>query len=1579
MNALLLLVSFYSVLAQDPKSLPPQKHRQRAPTPEQLILLQPSSSHDVHMLNPYVGKVDPEVQKIEKYLDTLLEKILGIIPFREKVKIKFIIFADETFRIETQENIDEETWQSTGRKSWGNRRGFGDAIDREWPVRRWLGITDPSIPIFELRMSVGALRKIRTEDQLVFYIAREVAMMREFLYNPNYEKHTALAEQADQLTADVQAVEWMQKAGYSTQEAKSALDLFYKNKKDYWLTNFPVVGALRGKAHEGVRYAALQAEIENLKRKNKSKTSDQTLTTPLQMNLSIKRSSRNIKGISSFTYSEQKKHLEKLIQTDFSKNVSSPFYQGLAGEDKKRGAGRLHQTIVDHLHAASSTQNASLLIHSLKFIEKMNISQQLKGTAALRTMILFTIGQGNTYVEPYFITDDQAYEIAKILQGFRSGSDPWTAAPTLASIESDSTDTMRESNLSNMITELNSQRIFKHLYRKDSEYRKLIQSAIEDRTHRKSSDTPLILSYIESLRQFDHPHTTPLKEDWIEYLISRATVAKQRMKVESDSGLELVKQVRYAKESKDSLPRIKSFIQDISDEATRQFIQYYESSRSSVFSSSVQSADQSLREVTFLQGVIKEVSLSTAFKSRIRNYLLSYALFWTSSLKAYPNGRFLDLSDLFESDLLDYFTDLLNDQSLSEKDRKRVLEFLMMSKESSSALNISEPRVQRLHASIQKYLSGWKTETILNWVNTDIRARFAHEFSQILGEAQQYPIGDSDAELDRLIQAIKNKEAGMFKNMKYGSTHEKMSQIMMEWHERSYRYSGPIKFMVHSPVNRNLNLLSLIGSNPDLLKTYSLQLTASDLIQMMNDLDRINERLHKIYKASQGFLNTGGDYLVVVDTPGGAFLLSTYLAHYAEFPSLDQKWETLKIIKKQSPLGYRENWQILDQIGAKFVDDLNTLGPDQVREWLKKENFLDIIPQEKMSSLLRLATSDQIQSGIRMNDLATRFTQFNKDLKLEEKYPQAYQDFRNLIAGEFHVPPGELKSVFASVTETAGQTTRAGSSELRGLSGLIALSRKQPISEQIDLIEFIMARSDHIPEFVIKAAKENLETGDLTQYLRELRARLTKAETIERAMVVNSFLAGPSGFINSDDGLKTMLDYLLKDISSKNKTTAYELAEALVNAEGDNRSIAIAYVLGQKSENSSGKLSESKILKSLFEAYGVPGIKFGQYLAFTSELAEFRDVLEELQDSAMPVSEYAALTLVNDRFGEDWPQQIELLKVIGSGSVNVALRYINHGDLKRSEGVLSILRDNIENITRLDFERFNRFALELTRTQEGESKYGYIKGLSSVIEASVRLEFDKVAAQDMQNYVIPMYSTTVRGWKVGTIEGWDSQHGGNFMELAKGKSARKIFKSEPEAYLSAMRALSQVEMDRLLGIGPDGNPKPVPLYANPDFHDGQVLIDVPNRSVQILDFGQAVKITNEERLLGLRVLRIISAADSAQTSVRLLNDNPILNQQNGSVRPEDIQKILDRKDRMDRFIQLIALLDRSKMALPLSTVHWVLAVNRQIKLGEKISINNQSIFKHLVMADKLGIPTGVYNFAHLLKRRICDWLLIERK
>lgn len=224
------------------------------------------------------------------------------------------------------------------------------------------------------------------------------------------------------------------------------------------------------------------------------------------------------------------------------------------------------------------------------------------------------------------------------------------------------------------------------------------------------------------------------------------------------------------------------------------------------------------------------------------------------------------------------------------------------------------------------------------------------------------------------------------------------------------------------------------------------------------------------------------------------------------------------------------------------------------------------------------------------------------------------------------------------------------------------------------------------------------------------------------------------------------------------------------------------------------------------------------------------------------------------------------------------------------------------------------------------------------------------------------YRHETNGWHVRSIDAFKVEHLGLFMEEAKGRTARKIYNENKELYQEAMDAMAAAEFGVLRGVDSTGNWKPRPLFANPDFHDGQVLIDKDTKTVTILDFGQAVPLSNEDREGGLDLLTVIGKADWGWLAARRMNERYFEGKK--VITSEMLKPILEREDRMDCFIHLLSLLSRNGAKVPISSVHWILGLNRQIALAEKIGDPIDEAVKKMVSNHKAGLPLATFNASY---------------
>ncbi|MEO0335139.1 MAG: hypothetical protein AAF202_02015, partial [Pseudomonadota bacterium] len=395
------------------------------------------------------------------------------------------------------------------------------------------------------------------------------------------------------------------------------------------------------------------------------------------------------------------------------------------------------------------------------------------------------------------------------------------------------------------------------------------------------------------------------------------------------------------------------------------------------------------------------------------------------------------------------------------------------------------------------------------------------------------------------------------------------------------------------------------------------------------------------------------------------------------------------------------------------------------------------------------------------------------------------------------------------------------------------------------------------------------------------------------------------------------------------------LAESLVRAEGRNRSLAFAMIFSLKSQSGS-QLSEEEILKALVTyGYGVPGIKFAQYLAFTSD---FRKVFADLQDQAMPISYMAAVEILEKEFPGGLPYGMQILSIKGSGSVNIGIEYYN--PMTNDIEILSVPREGIEAATREDFRRLRLALLEVTQDEEGMRLFGFMLGLLDTVEASVQLEFNRQQVFENQQALAKILNRRALGWNVKMVEAYELLNGRFIrMQMAKGRPARLVQEEKPNLYKSAMRAASQVMVDHLMRWQKSPTGK---YYADSDFHNGQVFIDEETKTVWLIDPGQSIEISVEDYELAKWILKILSNTVPVDVALNWLNDSTLNPEgQEDFYLKEELSVLMESEDKSDAFIRFISLTKSKGSDVPLPTVQWVLGMNRQVAVGNLIGSNTR--------------------------------------
>ena len=653
---------------------------------------------------------------------------------------------------------------------------------------------------------------------------------------------------------------------------------------------------------------------------------------------------------------------------------------------------------------------------------------------------------------------------------------------------------------------------------------------------------------------------------------------------------------------------------------------------------------------------------------------------------------------------------------------------------------------------------------------------------------------------------------------------------------------------------------------------------------------------------------------------------------------------------------------------------MKTMDPKEFENLVDKKSVWKTLTTEQMTEIYTNKFLRTNQSNLKnLPVLSQNLMKMFETTGLQKDRLDVVRLIKQKITEILNIQPQELSLM--QLEDKRSNTEKASdlAFEIRYLSALVELIQNQKPVEQIAFIEYLLGREMAIPAIASDLQKIINESFrgkfQIEPALRSLRSELNIRNPLERAFITNSFLAGSQSLLERPSDFDIFKSHILKNIEPKNQDLAKEMLNALIEAEGHNKSFILAYIISQKSEGSEG-LSEALVLKSLLDAYGAPGVKLAQYLAFSGSFKAYQPVLEKYQDAAMPITYYDAIQLLQSRMGSEWDgNRFRVNKIIGSGSVNIAIEIEDR--ITKQPRVVSILREHIEVKTQEDFRRFGLLINALTKTPELQEKYAFVTGLLDIIQKSVTLEFNKKNSFEMQKMAEKVYNQNVGEWKVRTVQAEQLTDSSVIMRKAIGRSARKVLHENPKAYQQAVSALLQVEYAAMRGVLEPGQTAPKTFFSNPDIHDGQMLIDIETKTVTLLDFGQAITINSIEREFALDILRMINNLESSRNSIQILSRwANSLGATEFKVSIDRMNEVLKKPERMDRFVHLLSELDRAGFDVPLSTIHWVLSANRLIILGEKSGVNIEKSFGHLLVSRKLGLPLEAYNTVRNLKEKI---------
>ena len=1491
------------------------------------------------LTTPPLGEVEPAMKQARDYLVDLVNRLAGPDIAKGDIDLRIELFSGDVphTAIEDSKKM-EDNWKSVQ----GTRR---------WPIRDWLQIPQAHDhkAIYRLAVDVGMLQTLKTEDELAFVLAQQVERALDFeKQDPQNEKNVSPSTRSFidsrdmQVAADQAAIKRMADAGFNPRAAFHALNRLYAATpieypdKDL---DRAVTAAAHNHEAEGIRVGAVETEVENYVRRGDTSVNREMTPMPAVLKLEARpQYNKPVGDIEKFKANYRS--LAERLATDSTPDWMLPGWDGeppdyeaitLADGDRqdKEEALLAAAEHLDGLPGKTPQQKVDGMLRLMLSLRRSALPQEGFSAEANTKFHAFMAKYGSDWKADTFVDS---------LKNRHAGEEE---------------ETLHYSFLDGVL--------YKHNFQDMAAgtLPGLARAASRGYLDKTGSEpNPYNLTGLIEMNHEADRETWPLAKEMNEAAL------------EALAGFDfspMVQETAYSGHSRATEYATRLFGLKEPDKA---FMARVRQTGDKLANLAAESREQRAR--VRLQLPLQE-------PRKLNSFLVS--LGESESWKEFTP----EFDDVLKRQLIDIANISTHQPNFADNDRESRLypegierRFVEGMKTSGQTTEGITHLVRHMLPSRRVRSTGERTtwlgeaartlaqsgiEAVAQQLKNPDRSQNAAGMKEALISSYQLkPEELPDTETPALKVLNERVKAQEFipkrKDYKHQVDYEKARSRYYEGQHRLREVVMPLSTIESRDV---LSRMALLGHDAEVSQGLVKGMSVATFHNILEGAEAALER----YKVTTSLYNAEEEEKVGTDA--GAFVMDGLVAVQEKIESLDSWYDLFSRSYEFSEGSLQARDDTRKKLGDNLFARLDQLDVEPLRDWLGKDHALDLLSAEQSSDLLLKLLGQQCAPATDPGDLAVSVNWVEDRYALIDEYPLAYVEFRDKVAEKAKLQPNTVDTVFPKLVRGVTDTTDVYRRNARALSGLVAVAREKSPAEQIATIEYLMGRREEIPAY-LESASEEQDYAPLQEAIQTTRQDLLGADGNTRVLVANSFLAGPSGLLRNEQGREAVIGHFLKDLSPENRDLGDKIARGVLYSHGEADTLAVAYIMGQKPKESKegdddknkGKLDEAAILTRLFDAYGVPGIKMKQYLAFTSEFKDFKDAFESAQDASMPLNYYQVLKLVQNRFGDEWPQDLKIDRVLGSGSVNVAIRYTNQETGKRE--VVSLGRQDIEESTRYDFGRFDKLIGYMTETPEDREKYGYILGLLGIIRESVALEFQKDQAMGVQKQAYETYRHETNGWHVRSVDAFKVEHLGLFMEEAKGKTARKIFNENKELYKEAMDAMGAAEFGVLRGVDSSGNWKPKPLFANPDFHDGQVLIDKDSKMVTILDFGQAVPISNEDREGGLDLLTVIGKADWAWLAARRMNSRYFDGKK--VITSEMLKPILAREDRMDCFIHLLSLLSRNGATVPISSVHWVLGLNRQIALAEKIGDPIDEAVKRMVANHKAGLPLATFNASY---------------
>lgn len=463
----------------------------------------------------------------------------------------------------------------------------------------------------------------------------------------------------------------------------------------------------------------------------------------------------------------------------------------------------------------------------------------------------------------------------------------------------------------------------------------------------------------------------------------------------------------------------------------------------------------------------------------------------------------------------------------------------------------------------------------------------------------------------------------------------------------------------------------------------------------------------------------------------------------------------------------------------------------------------------------------------------------------------------------------------------------------------------RPAKDKLEFFEWLIGLRTERPD-IVKYYEHKLRAD-----ASDLAAMLTLVTEAERYMFLATLFVGPEGILVSENIRREFLERVYGHAVGDNTFSARGMAEK----ETDMLFVIFRETFEASPElkqqdlvngffkhfltNEAGASSKNLLIRDLLVSFGVVGVKLGQILSRNQLITdvELKKVLEGLSDGVEALDKRYLMNAL--LFGyEDQEARIEELSqfvnvigpLLGSASVKQgykAFQTDEQGETVREMALKFIrpmahieVKENME-ILRRTVDRLQAVASRVPELAALKRALDMLSGtLLDEIEKAITREMDmagEVAAQE--SIAAHLEGMNVEGWKIEVPKVIPSLKGAQFFadEFIYGKHPKQEFKAlvGDKAYQQIARGILTAVISQMFAFG----------RYHADLHAGNIMVDVENKKIYFLDFGNTASVSKSHQD---DFISFLAAVDSSGVRQSLA----LLKKMSGETVNPDLKKVL---------------------------------------------------------------------------------------